>query len=501
MAKRRTFILVAILGLALSPPVDATWSILIADKKTKEVAIGSVTCLNNFDLRAITPVMLVGVGGATAQAAGDFDGIRRPIIREELLNGTDPQEIITILAGVPGHNFRQYGIVDTVGRASTFTGVLANDWAGGVIGEQGDLVYAIQGNILAGACVVEAAEQELLDTVGDIPAKLMASMEAARAMGGDGRCSCHPTQADSCGCPPLPFTKTGHIGYMLIGRIGDIDDPVCNAQGCADGDYFMNFNVAFQGGAALDPVLQMQVLFDQWRADLLGRPDAVQSSVTIAAAGTGVEMTIELVDWEETPLATGSVVLTVEHEVDSAGLSTIGPVTEVGDGVYTVSIVPDPGAGVDRFRITADDAIRPVVLMPSPTLCIGDIAGGLSLDCNSNGLADECEVFDGLAEDTNGNSIPDECERFERGNCDANDTLDLADAIHGLEYLFGDVTSVVCEKACDTDDTGNLNLADPIVLLELLFIPGRPPLPDPYQECGFDPTADALTCTPFAPCL
>ncbi|MEE8143043.1 MAG: DUF1028 domain-containing protein, partial [Planctomycetota bacterium] len=171
--------------LLLCRPAEGTWSIVLTDKVSKEVAIGSVTCLNNFDLRAITPVILAEVGGAAVQAAGDFDGIRRPVIYDGFLDGKSPEEILEMLATIGGHHQRQYGIVDTFGRAVTFTGLSAFRWAGGVTGEVGNIVYAIQGNILAGSCVVPAMENAILNTPGDIPAKLMAAMEVARVSGGD----------------------------------------------------------------------------------------------------------------------------------------------------------------------------------------------------------------------------------------------------------------------------------------------------------------------------
>lgn len=498
--KHATALLVVAAILVVPGNCDATWSVVITDCVTGEVAIGSVTCLTTFDLRAITPVILVGVGGAAVQAAGDFDGIRRPIIYNEFLAGTDPEDILDILSGVAGHQQRQYGIVDTLGRSVTFTGGSTFQWAGGVTGRSGNLVYALQGNILAGNCVVPAMETAILDTPGDIPAKLMAAMEAARATGGDGRCSCSITAPTSCGCPPATFTKSGHIGYMITGRIGDVDDPTCSASGCADGNYFMNFNVPFQDANDPDPVLQLQGMFNGWRTQLLGRVDAVQSEVTVAASASDYLMTVRLRDWQ--PLTTTvDTTIVVEHEPDSAGISVIGNAVEVGQGIFNVLIEPGPGAGTDRFRITATDSFGDTILMPSPEICLGDVAGGLSPDCNGNGIADECEIAMDLVADDNGNGIPDPCEHFLRGDCDADGAaLGLPDAIFELDYLFGPIAEVVCEKACDVDDDGNLGLADAITLLGVLFL-GYDPPPPPFSSCGFDPSDDVLSCGPFPPCL
>jgi hypothetical protein len=202
---------------------SATWSIVLVNTRTGEVGVASATCLENFDLRANTPVLLCGVGGATAQSFVDATGQNRVLIRDRMLAGIAPAQILAELSTFDnGHQTRQYGMVDVRGRAVTFSGTGAAAWAGGRTGRIGDLVYAVQGNILTGAPVVDLAVDAIISTPGDLPAKLMASMEAARAMGGDGRCSCSqgPT---NCGSPPPTFTKSAHIAYLMVSRFGDLD--------------------------------------------------------------------------------------------------------------------------------------------------------------------------------------------------------------------------------------------------------------------------------------
>ena len=316
------------------------------------------------------------------QAAGDFAGIRRPVIFEHLMLGTPPETILILLSQISGHQSRQYGIADTQGRTITFTGAATSQWAGGVVGTQGTMVYAIQGNILAGGCVVPAIEEAVLNTDGDVAAKLMAGMEAARMTGGDGRCSCSPGNPTGCGCPPRDFIKSGHIGTMLVARIGDTDDTVCNASGCADGDYFMKFNVPFQANGDPDPVLQLQQMFDDWRAALVGRADAIQSVVVfdpepIPPDGKSMTtMEVTLLDWQGNPITQPITSLTVSHAPESAGISTIGMPIDNGDGTFSVPITAGTSGGIDRFLVEADDGIRPVTLMPNPSLqyfAVGDI--------------------------------------------------------------------------------------------------------------------------------
>lgn len=232
MGRLRSMLLAA--GLAASS-AQATWSIILIDLRTGEVAVGSATCLTNFDLRVNTPVLITGVGAATAQSFVDQTGLNRIFIRDGLLAG-DPTD--AILAGLSvfdqGHQTRQYGIADTQGNATTFSGSGAGPWAGGRTGSfvsnhggvPSTIIYAIQGNVLAGPQVVDDAVDAAINTEGDLAEKLMASMQAARLMGGDGRCSCS-SGGPACGTPPPGFDpdtdKSAHIAYMLIARPGDID--------------------------------------------------------------------------------------------------------------------------------------------------------------------------------------------------------------------------------------------------------------------------------------
>src|SRR5262249_23568348 len=57
-----------------------------------------------------------------------------------------------LTAGDPDAPQRQLGIVDGAGRVASYTGSACLPWAGGMCGNG----YAVQGNILAGAVVVEA---------------------------------------------------------------------------------------------------------------------------------------------------------------------------------------------------------------------------------------------------------------------------------------------------------------------------------------------------------
>ncbi len=295
-----------LLVIAFGQSARATWSVVITDQTTGEIGIGQATCLNNRDLRAGTTAIRVQKGAGVVQNSGDPDGSRRLVMYQGLIDGDSPEMILSDLSSIGGHNTRQYGICDTLGSAVSFSGGGGRKWNGGLTGTTGNLAYAIQGNTLAGPCVVPAMVAAVEDSNNhDIPQKIMAAMEAARAMGGDGRCSCNKGP-DKCGCPVATFDKSAHVGFILVSRPGDTDTTFCNVNGCAAGNYFMTFDITSGNDSTLDPVIQLQALFDAWRSGLIGLPDAIQSVVAIdpdtsTAIDNDYLMTIELNDWRLAP--------------------------------------------------------------------------------------------------------------------------------------------------------------------------------------------------------
>lgn len=85
---------------------------------------------------------------------------------------------------------------------------------------------------------------------------------------------------------------------------------------------------------------------------------------------------------------------------------------------------------------------------------------------------------------------------FTRGDVNLDGTVNIADAIAMLAFLFNSTGGdLPCADAGDGNDDGTLNIADAIVILGSLFGVPSVPLPAPTApNCGSDPTADALSC-------
>lgn len=326
----------ACVGVAAAP-AGATWSICIVNVRTGEVALASATCLTGFDMREDTPVLITGVGGATAQSAVDSSGRNRGLIRNMLLAGVHPTDMLDELEAFDGgHQTRQYGIIDVRGGVATFSGSQASQWAGGQTGQIGDLVYAVQGNILTGAPVVQAAVDAILMTPGDIPEKLMAAMEGAFLYGGDGRCSCDQGPED-CGSPPNggDFEKTAHVGYMLIARAGDIDA----ANGFFDTPGFP------VGLCVLD-------VDSDGRPDAAGALSTATDNVALLRNQTGVAVPLTLMS-VETPVSAGV-----------ADLQAIASGELTGDAEHDLLVASFAGDGVALLAGQGGGAFAGGVVIP-----------------------------------------------------------------------------------------------------------------------------------------
>ena len=87
---------------------------------------------------------------------------------------------------------------------------------------------------------------------------------------------------------------------------------------------------------------------------------------------------------------------------------------------------------------------------------------------------------------------------FRRGDCNSDGTFNIADAVCGLDYLFGG-GSTTCLDATDSNDDGSVDISDPVYVLTALFSGGPEPT-EPFANCGIDPTGDAIECESFSSC-
>jgi hypothetical protein len=88
---------------------------------------------------------------------------------------------------------------------------------------------------------------------------------------------------------------------------------------------------------------------------------------------------------------------------------------------------------------------------------------------------------------------------FRRSDANADGDVNLSDVIYVLMYLYGGGAKPSCMKSADMDDSGALDLSDPMRLLNHFVRGGLPP-PPPFETCGRDETPDGLDCAGHEPC-
>lgn len=352
-------------------PARATWSIIVLDRKTGEVAIASATCLSGTDLASIVPILRVGRGAAATQASA-LNNQGKQLIKKAIKLKMTPHAILQLLLTLPSADERQYGIVTVSGPPVSWSGNHVCMGLHNITGTVGDIAYAIQGNLLTGKGPVKAAEEALLGTPGDLAERMMSAMQAARLMGGDARCSCELYSpggicgggATACGQPPADFDpnvdKSAHTGFLIVSRTGDINSGCSIADGCAAGDYYLN--VEFNGEAEdPDPVVVMQMLYDNWRADLIGRPDGILSTVdpreaALPADGAStLAVDVALVDVEGTPLSAGGALFLADNLAKRPAHATYLFADDHGDGTYTLHFQATEKPGQDTYQVQIDD--------------------------------------------------------------------------------------------------------------------------------------------------
>jgi uncharacterized Ntn-hydrolase superfamily protein len=157
-----------------------TFSIVALDPATGDLGVAVQSKF--LAVGAVVPWARAGVGAIATQAFANVtygpDGLAL------LADGSTADEALArLVAGDDLRAERQVGIVDVHGGSASHTGGGCFAWAGGRTGEG----YAAQGNILAGAGVVDALVDTFLGGGRPFPELLVDCLAAADGAGGDRR--------------------------------------------------------------------------------------------------------------------------------------------------------------------------------------------------------------------------------------------------------------------------------------------------------------------------
>ena len=164
----------------MGEPIVATYSIVACD-----LAAGQWGVAVQSRFLAVGSVVPWAEPGAGAVATQSYANPRYgPDGLALLRQGLSAQEVVEELTATDdGRAQRQVGVVDANGGAATFTGDGCHDWAGGRTGDG----YAAQGNILVSAATVDALAERFEKSRGLLAERLLASLAAGQAAGGDRR--------------------------------------------------------------------------------------------------------------------------------------------------------------------------------------------------------------------------------------------------------------------------------------------------------------------------
>jgi uncharacterized Ntn-hydrolase superfamily protein len=157
-----------------------TYSIVARDPETLELGVAVQS--HWFSVGSVVPFAQAGVGAAAVQSVPDPQA--GPALLAALAEGQDARDALRgAIAGDGEAAMRQTGVVDALGEAAAWTGAGCIPFAGDVQGPG----FSAQANMMLREGVAEAMAAAFEATEGPLAERLVASLDAAEAAGGDAR--------------------------------------------------------------------------------------------------------------------------------------------------------------------------------------------------------------------------------------------------------------------------------------------------------------------------
>lgn len=175
-----SLLLVSALLLAGGSPIRpvSTYSIVARDAATGELGVAVQS--HWFSVGSVVPFAEAGVGAVATQSI--VDSAYGPLGLALMRAGKSaPEALAALLAGDPGREVRQVGMVDAAGGVATHTGRLDIPEAGGHAGDG----YVVQANLMEKKTVWPAMARAFEAAKGDLAERMLAALDAAQAEGGD----------------------------------------------------------------------------------------------------------------------------------------------------------------------------------------------------------------------------------------------------------------------------------------------------------------------------
>jgi uncharacterized Ntn-hydrolase superfamily protein len=155
-----------------------TYSIVARDPGTGDLGIAVQS--HWFSVGAVVPWAEAGVGAVATQSI--VDPSYGPLGLALMKAGkTAPEALAALLAGDPGRDVRQVGMVDAKGNVATHTGKMDIPAAGGQAGAG----YVVQANLMEKPTVWGAMAGAFESARGDLADRMLAALDGGQGEGGD----------------------------------------------------------------------------------------------------------------------------------------------------------------------------------------------------------------------------------------------------------------------------------------------------------------------------
>jgi uncharacterized Ntn-hydrolase superfamily protein len=162
------------------PMRRGTYSIVARDAASGEMGVAVQS--HWFSVGSVVAWARPGVGAVATQSVAEV--AHGPNMLDRLAEGLDAATAIeSVLLSDEQARYRQLGAVDAQGRAAAHTGSDCIPRAGQVVGEG----FACQANMMAAGTVPGAMADAYTSHDGDLPARMLAALQAAEQAGGDVR--------------------------------------------------------------------------------------------------------------------------------------------------------------------------------------------------------------------------------------------------------------------------------------------------------------------------
>ncbi len=159
-------------------PFAHTYSIVAFDEKTGDMGVAVQS--HWFSVGTIVSWGEAGVGVVATQSFVNASFGPRGL--EMLKKGMSPQEVVDELIRTDeGREFRQLAVLDSKGRAASFTGKLCIQPAGNIVGKN----FSVQANLMSNDKVWHAMAESFKNSKGPLAERMLEALEAAEKAGGD----------------------------------------------------------------------------------------------------------------------------------------------------------------------------------------------------------------------------------------------------------------------------------------------------------------------------